>query len=742
MGKIYIIFDSNGSIVRTFSVDGQVRQGDLKKTTLVALIPTVVSQSMDGQLTIKRPDNKIGVDITMSEGAETYSGILYRSFSAFLDKDEWYTAKNGTAEAQVSFNTATGTILMHGTYTYEIEQTVYDEEPQITVTQYDELLTSIANKKTAYALDDVRHYPSIESLGADFGALAIGGIALYDFENYDSEVTVKVAQKTSPTAMNPSLKVDHSVKADRDRYGDLIDQTYLYKQAFDIFKLQLDDGRYVVGKSVESSYAHYKAGTDNKELATLDDVADAVSTMTAHYLTSDASGDNFPTKARLIAGPHYYAGQVHDPDQNDYAIVQNDETHDGLKCEYIYQNGQWDFKNDLPIPVASVEDVQIDGESIVENKVANINLDGKIIKEIPDEYVRIYDLDVGIYKLTFDGDKKIYYNGQRGQETFLVETKNPILIIDGVRAVYKRFSIMVDWNIDYKGYTYQDAGIYIASSFFGSVSKCNNNSSAQEIYAPTTSGADGQVLVSGGTNQAPQWANGQIIKTITEQNIRIWDLDEGTYWWVGTGTARTIYFSGTSDSPLGQARAYLNTNIGSVLLTITGTGTASSYKKFWRVHTGRTSSTVSFFGWTDATAGEYQERYDGSPIGKANNQSGTVAEIYAPTTAGSTDALVLRAVPNGAPRWDNLIPFTKETVIDLRVNTSFTLAIGGLIPELNGRTDVLIQVMPLSLIDEWVEKNVGFTEITAGFGMIRFNSDETLSDLLQVRITATVVIKK
>ena len=41
-------------------------------------------------------------------------------------------------------------------------------------------------------------------------------------------------------------------------------------------------------------------------------------------------GACFATKAALLAGPYYYKGQLYTPTNNDYALVEDDET----KIEY------------------------------------------------------------------------------------------------------------------------------------------------------------------------------------------------------------------------------------------------------------------------------------------------------------------------------------------------------------------------------------------------------------------------
>ena len=98
--------------------------------------------------------------------------------------------------------------------------------------------------------------------------------------------------------------------------------------------------------SVISTYMPVDVSTQNK-LASRSYVDQAVTTVAAHYLTSDSSGNNFPTKASLLAGPYYYGAELHDPDENDYAFVNSDETHSNLPSRYAYINNAWQYQYSL-----------------------------------------------------------------------------------------------------------------------------------------------------------------------------------------------------------------------------------------------------------------------------------------------------------------------------------------------------------------------------------------------------------
>lgn len=95
-----------------------------------------------------------------------------------------------------------------------------------------------------------------------------------------------------------------------------------------------------------STYMPSDVSTQNK-LATRAYVDQSVTTVSAHYLTSDTEGNNFATKASLLSGPYYYGLEEHDPDENDYAFVNADETHDDLPSRYVFIGDEWKYQYSL-----------------------------------------------------------------------------------------------------------------------------------------------------------------------------------------------------------------------------------------------------------------------------------------------------------------------------------------------------------------------------------------------------------
>ena len=93
------------------------------------------------------------------------------------------------------------------------------------------------------------------------------------------------------------------------------------------------------------------------QLADKDFVNSSINNVAAFYITKNANGDAFSTKAELDATETFYCGgQIRVPTQNDYCLVQNDETktteQGNPTTRYSFQNGSWSFQyvvNNTPL---------------------------------------------------------------------------------------------------------------------------------------------------------------------------------------------------------------------------------------------------------------------------------------------------------------------------------------------------------------------------------------------------------
>lgn len=87
------------------------------------------------------------------------------------------------------------------------------------------------------------------------------------------------------------------------------------------------------------------AATTSNQLADKDFVNSSINSVTAYYITKNAAGDQFNSKAELDSTTVFYSGgEVRVLTRNDYCIVLKDETKDDATTRYIYQNDNWEFQ--------------------------------------------------------------------------------------------------------------------------------------------------------------------------------------------------------------------------------------------------------------------------------------------------------------------------------------------------------------------------------------------------------------
>jgi hypothetical protein len=84
--------------------------------------------------------------------------------------------------------------------------------------------------------------------------------------------------------------------------------------------------------------------TSANQLADKQFVNSSITSMASRLLTFNSTGSPFATKAALLAATtFYYAGSTVTPSNNDYVVVQADETQSGGQVRYVYQGTTWAF---------------------------------------------------------------------------------------------------------------------------------------------------------------------------------------------------------------------------------------------------------------------------------------------------------------------------------------------------------------------------------------------------------------
>jgi len=89
------------------------------------------------------------------------------------------------------------------------------------------------------------------------------------------------------------------------------------------------------------------AATSSNKLADKAFVNSSINNVAAYYITSNADGDAFGSKSALDTGPWYFNGASRTPTTNDYALVEEDETHDDKTTRYTYTGSQWAYQYTL-----------------------------------------------------------------------------------------------------------------------------------------------------------------------------------------------------------------------------------------------------------------------------------------------------------------------------------------------------------------------------------------------------------
>ena len=254
-----------------------------------------------------------------------------------------------------------------------------------------EVSSTFQRKYDAY---NVRFYKDNADYTADISNIVDKqGVFLYDQESDSVGFYFKNGNNFSYTLIN------ESIKAQQDSQGNVIKDTYLPKQVSDnanSFVYAYDStGQKVYEASQEMRGENViplrraggqitvaqipEGGTDAASKYYVDN---SISNLSARYLTKNANGDSFLTYAELVAGPWYYGGSQVLRDRNDYAFVQQDETHENKSARYVYQAGEWLFQYTIDTGASLITDVRVNGVSVVSNTVANIDIDTSNLVEL------------------------------------------------------------------------------------------------------------------------------------------------------------------------------------------------------------------------------------------------------------------------------------------------------------------------------------------------------------------------
>lgn len=172
------------------------------------------------------------------------------------------------------------------------------------------------------------------------------------------------------------------------------------------------------------------AASSTNLLADRDFVNSSINNLASFYLTSNAAGDAFATKAALVAGPYYFQGEPRTATLNDYAIVIADETKNNASTRYMYDGTQWDFQyviNDTPF---TQEQVNAINSTATKEKIDSYS--AHIINKSNPHNVTKAQVGLGNVDNTSDANKPISTATQEALDTIsgglsdhIADTNNP-----------------------------------------------------------------------------------------------------------------------------------------------------------------------------------------------------------------------------------------------------------------------------------------------------------------------------
>ncbi|MBO7685757.1 MAG: hypothetical protein J6V72_05205 [Kiritimatiellae bacterium] len=161
--------------------------------------------------------------------------------------------------------------------------------------------------------------------------------------------------------------------------------------------------------------------TDLSDYYTADQVDEAIDKLAAYYITYDAAGAAFPTRADLLNAQTYYSGGVaRVPTRNDYAVVLADELHGGAEYRYIYAVadgetvGQWEAQYPIETNDYTVlsNKPQINGNTLTGNKTSAalglVNASGGIANQLRLLIAATMGSSAGVYSVRVKYDEATF----------------------------------------------------------------------------------------------------------------------------------------------------------------------------------------------------------------------------------------------------------------------------------------------------------------------------------------------
>lgn len=181
--------------------------------------------------------------------------------------------------------------------------------------------------------------------------------------------------------------------------------------------------------------------TNENKLADREFVTSAVTGMLSRYITT-SSRESFVNKESLINGPWYHGiTLVLTPNNNDYAIVLNDEDHSGLTSRYVYTSNAWVYQysiNNTPMTQSQINAIN---SGITTSIVSMVQSHNTILNTIqsPEQIIQLTKWSQ-ILSISSDGISSIQDLSQYSEFRFTIEER----VLDGLKTKKFRNSVTLD----------------------------------------------------------------------------------------------------------------------------------------------------------------------------------------------------------------------------------------------------------------------------------------------------------
>lgn len=319
-----VTFNSLGQIVGGIDYEGQtIRQGSTE-IVLKAVFQDKLNINYNAKFNLTRSDGTNITNVTMNLGVDSNSYI-------FALNDEWYFAKSGQTTLTVFLVDGNGTQIATGQVQFNVQANDYDEEPEtITEEQYNALLAQLNGK-------------------ASVSQVVLG---FSDMPTSTELQSVQVGQIFA--VVNGERKLYKVVEVSGTKVADEI---FDFSKYPDFTKQEIVD----LVEELEENLQQQITDNKNDADANFSDINDKIPSQASasnKLVDRDTMNSSITQSASFFRGSYssrytlfHLDWQTDDPEvslyvsNNDYAIVESDEEHNGetwrYKCVVDHRGYEW-----------------------------------------------------------------------------------------------------------------------------------------------------------------------------------------------------------------------------------------------------------------------------------------------------------------------------------------------------------------------------------------------------------------